>query len=435
MADAFPDRSAIVSSQLAQLRSLVSALIPANPFYARKLSAAGVTAGISSLEEFSRTIPFTTKQEIVDDQTAHPPCGTNLTFPVGHYTRFHQTSGTTGTPIRWLDTPESWNGMIDSWAEIFHAAGVTAADRVFFAFSFGPFLGFWLAFDAAQRIGCLCLPGGGLSSAARLRVMLDTSATVLCCTPTYAARLAEVAAEGRIDLRTARVKTLIVAGEAGGSIPATRTRLEQLWNGARVFDHHGMTETGPVTFECPNRPGVLHVIESAYLAEVIDPATRKPVGAGRTGELVLTTLRRIGSPLLRYRTGDLARPGPQLSTLDAQPCICGRHTLTLEGGILGRADDMVVVRGVNIFPSAVEEIIHACGDVAEYQVTVDRVNSLTELSVRIEPAPDCADAAGVAKRLEKVFQDTFALRVPVTTVPPGTLLRFEMKAKRWVNED
>lgn len=307
MADAFLDRSAIVSQQLAQLRRLLAALIPANRFYSEKLSGAGLEADVRSLDEFSQKVPFTTKQEIVEDQRRYPPYGSDLTFPLERYTRLHATSGTTGAPLRWLDTPESWNWMVENWTEVYRAAGVTAADRLLFAFSFGPFLGFWLAFEAAQGIGCMCLPAGGLSSAARLRMILDNSVSVLCCTPTYAARLAEVAAEEKIDLRQSCVNTIIVAGEPGGSVPATRTRLSQLWNNARIFDHHGMTEVGPVTYECPQRPCVLHVLESAYYAEVIDPATAQPGAAGETGELILTTLGRTGSPLLRYRTGDLVK--------------------------------------------------------------------------------------------------------------------------------
>ena len=191
--DSFPARPAIAASQLNQLRRLFTALLPANPFYTKKISQAGASATVTGLHGFSEKFPFTTKQEIDEDQRAHPPYGTNLTFPLDRYTRFHQTSGTTGAPLRWLDTPESWNWMVESWTEVFCAAGATASDRVFFAFSFGPFIGFWLAFEAAQRIGCLCIPGGGLSSAARLRVMIDNGATILCCTPTYALRLAEVA--------------------------------------------------------------------------------------------------------------------------------------------------------------------------------------------------------------------------------------------------
>jgi phenylacetate-CoA ligase len=431
MADVFPDRSAIASAQLEQLRRLLAALVPANSFYTKKYSRTGITPAVTSLEEFPEKFPFTTKTEIVEDQRAHPPYGTNLTFELERYTRLHATSGTTAAPLRWLDTPESWNWMVESWTDVFRAAGVAAADRVLFAFSFGPFIGFWLAYEAAQRIGCLSIPGGGLNSAARLRILIDNGVTVLCCTPTYAARLAEVAAEEKTDLRAAKVKTIIVAGEPGGSIPATRQRLAQLWNGARIFDHHGMTEVGPVSHECPKCPGVLHVIEPACFAEVIDPQSGTPAGPGQSGELVLTTLGRIGSPLLRYRTGDLVKrrtQNPERGTA----CECGRHTLVLEGGILGRTDDMVIVRGVNVYPAAVEDIIRSCGDVAEFQVTLNNARSLTELHVQIEPTPGCADSSALAKRVEKAFQDSLALRVPVTTVTRGTLPRFEMKAKRWV---
>ena len=412
-----PSRAEIATSQLEQLRSLVAELFPGNAFYSQKWNAAGVTFDVASLADFSRRFPFTTKSELVQNQLAHPPFGTNLTYPLDRYTRFHQTSGTTGTPLRWLDTPESWDWMLDSWTEIYRAAGVSGADRVYFAFSFGPFIGFWMAFEAAARMGALCLPGGGMSSAARLRGILDNGATVLCCTPTYALRLAEVAAAEKIDLRRSRVKTIIVAGESGGSIPPMRARLEQHWPGARVFDHHGMTETGPVTYECPARPGVLHVIESAYLAEIVEPGTGNPVAPSQPGELVLTTLGRLGSPLLRYRTGDVVKT-------DFRPCGCGRNEMALAGGILGRTDDMIVVRGVNIYPSAVEEIINAAAGVAEYQVRVNTSQALAELSVQIEPAPDCADADVLIAKLEKEFQARFALRVPVTKVAAGTLPRF-----------
>ena len=420
-----PSRAAINTSQLEQLRSLVAELFPGNVFYSQKYNATGITFDVASLEDFSRRFPFTTKTELVENQRSHPPFGTNLTYPLDRYTRFHQTSGTTGTPLRWLDTPESWDGMLDGWTEVYRAAGAGRGDRIYFAFSFGPFIGFWMAFEAATRMGALCLPGGGMSSATRIRGILDNAATILCCTPTYAIRLAEVAAEEKIDLRRTNVKTIIVAGEPGGSIPSIRARIEQLWPGARVFDHHGMTEVGPVTYECPMQPGVLHVIESAYYAEVIDPATGHSIPPGREGELVLTTLGRTGSPLLRYRTGDLVKTDPH-------PCPCGRSEMALTGGILGRTDDMIVVRGVNIYPSAVEEIIRAIDGVSEYQVRISAVHALTELSLQIEARPGCEDAANLAAKIEKSFQTQFALRIPVTTVPAGTLPRFEMKAKRWI---
>lgn len=423
-------RQALVASQLEQLRSLVAELFPGNSFYSAKLQARGVTFDIASLADFSQRFPFTTKPELMRDQQANPPFGTNLTYPLERYTRFHQTSGTAAAPLRWLDTAESWDWMVESWMEIFQVAGVRAGDRVYFAFSFGPFIGFWLAFDAAERLGCLCIPGGGLSSIGRLRAILENKINILCCTPTYALRLAEVAAEQKIAPNAARLRTLIVAGEPGGSVPAIRARLAAAWPGAGIFDHHGMTEVGPVTYQCPARDCVLHVRESAYYAEIVNAEGRSLSQPGEIGELVLTTLGRTGSPLLRYRTGDLVR-----AARPAQPgglCQCGRAELALDGGILGRADDMVVVRGVNVFPSAVEEVIRGRDGVAEFRVELGNERSLEQLSVQIEPRPDCANAAELVKNLEHDFEAALALRIPVTLVPAGTLPRFEMKSKRWV---
>ncbi len=419
----FPKRLAIGTSQFDQLRVLLAAVFGRNPFYSAKFDAAGVGYKPRHLGEFTDAFPFTTKAEITADQEAHPPYGTNLTLPLERYTRLCQTSGTSGTPLRWLDTPESWEWMLRNWEQIYRAAGVQRGDRAFFAFSFGPFLGFWTAFEAAARVGALCLSGGAMSSSGRLRAIFDHQANVLCCTPTYALRLAEVAAEEKIDLTQSPVRLIIVAGEPGGSIPATRARLEQLWPGARVFDHHGMTEVGPVSYECPVRPGVLHVIETSYLAEVIDPATGRAAEEGSAGELVLTTLGRIGSPVLRYRTGDLVKPSYGL-------CECGRHEMALEGGILGRIDDMVIVRGVNIFPSAVEQIMSSCADVLEYRVLVSTSDALAEMEVQVETQLGASEA--VVQELQGEFDRAFRLRVPVKIVPAGTLPRAETKAKRFV---
>jgi phenylacetate-CoA ligase len=406
----------IEAAQLAKLRSLLAEVARSNPFYSSKLAKAGVTREISSLDEFFHCVPFTRKQEIVDDQRANPPYGSNLTYPIQRYTRLCQTSATKGKALNWLDTPESWDWMLDSWTQVYRAAGVTAEDRIFFAFSFGMFLGFWTAFDSAARLGCLRIPGGGMSSAARLNAMLDTGSTVLCCTPTYALRLAEVAVEEGIDLSRLKIRRILVAGEPGGSIPSVRARIEALWPGARLVDHHGMTETGPVSYGCPARPGVLHVIESGFIAEVIDR------------ELVLTNLGRAGSPLLRYRTGDLVEPAADY------PCECGSYELALLGGILGRADDMVVVRGVNVYPSAVEEIVRVVGGVAEYRVEIDASRSLPELRIQVEPSAECRDANGLAQRLHAELHHVLGLRIAVSSVPRGELPRFEMKAQRWVRQ-
>jgi phenylacetate-CoA ligase len=382
------------------LQQLIAA-IKGNRFYTKKLAACS-------------EIPFTTKRELIEDQRAHPPYGSNLTFPLERYTRFSQTNGTTGTPLRWLDTPESWDWMVGNWSRVYEAAGVGWGDRIFFAFSFGPFLGFWVAFEAASRMGCLSIPGGGMRSSARLRAILDNEVTVLCCTPTYALRLGESAQEENIDLSGSKVRRIIVAGEPGGSIRSTQDRIERLWPGARVVDHHGMTEVGPVSYACPASPRVLHVIESSYVAEIIDAEG----GAVDHGELVLTNLGRIGSPLIRYRTGDIVQRGA---------CACGSSDLALEGGILARTDDMVVVRGVNLYPTAIEDILRAVDGIAEYRVEIRTERSLSEMSIQVEAS---GDERGLVHRLEGALRDTLGLRIPVTMV--GSLPRFEMKAQRWV---
>jgi phenylacetate-CoA ligase len=254
------DREYLERLQLEKVRGLLKSLLPANPFYVQKLSACGPGYSPKDLDEFRRRIPLTSRHELVRDRMSHPPYGTNLTFPLESYVRCHQTSGSTTVPIRWLDTAETWNHIVENWVQILGAAGVTPKDRFFFAFSFGPFLGFWSALDAVIRLGYFCFPGGAMTSLARLQAIVDNAITVLCCTPTYAQHLGELAQEKKIDLKAGCVRLLIVAGESGGSIPSTRARIEQLWPGATVFDHHGMTEVGPVSYQCPEKPGVLHIL-------------------------------------------------------------------------------------------------------------------------------------------------------------------------------
>jgi phenylacetate-CoA ligase len=404
-------RAGLEAEQLALLRSLLKEIVPANAFYTAKLGNCGE---LTSLEDFTRSVPFTTKTELTEDQKAHPPYGSNLTFPLERYTRFSQTSGTSAAPLRWLDTPESWEWMLGNWETIYRAAGVSSGDRVFFAFSFGPFLGFWTSFEAAARLGLLCIPGGGLSSEARMHAIVETGATILCCTPTYALRL------GQIGSADSKIRTIIVAGEPGGSIPSTRAQIEKLWPGAHVFDHHGMTEVGPVSYECSERPGTLCVIEHSYLAEIIDPVTGQAVGDGQNGELVLTTLGRTGSPLLRYRTGDVVRK------------TFVNDILAFEGGILGRSDEMIIVRGVNLYPTAVEQIIRQHAEIAEYRVELGNSDVMDEIAIMIEPVDGCVTPATLAAKLESELKRAFALRIPVSIATPGALPRFEMKAKRWV---
>jgi len=415
------NRDALVKHQTHRLRELLQAILPANRFYAEKLSVAGIDPKqIQTLADFFR-LPFTTKAELSADQLAHPPYGQVLTYPLSRYVRYCQTSGTTSQPLRWLDTPESWSWLLGCWEQIYEIVGVSAGDRLFFAFSFGPFLGFWTAFDAASRLGCLCFPGGGMSSVARLRFLLDNQATVVLCTPTYALHMAEIAAQQKIDLKSGPVQKLIVAGEPGGSIPATRARIESAW-GARVFDHHGLTEVGAAAIECPENPAGMHILESEYVAEVIDPANSRPVSPGTIGELVLTNLGRSGSPVLRYRTGDLVKADPN-------PCPCGRALLRMQGGILGRADDMIHIRVNNLYPSALEAVIRRFPEVAEYRVEIDQSQSLTALRIELEPSSESL-ATGLAERVERAIREELLFRAELCVVSPGSLPRYEMKAQR-----
>lgn len=411
------DRTALREMQWGKLAGLLKRIGGTDSFYARRMAADGV-GEVGDLESFVRRVRCTTKEELLADRLDRVPFGSQMLEGPERYTRFCQTSGTsTGQPMAWVDTPESWEAMLGCWRRVYEAAElVPGVDRVFFAFSFGPFLGFWTAFEAAAR-DYLVLPGGGLSSQARLECLRRYQATVLCCTPTYALRLGEqIGEESGVNLEELAVRKVIVAGEPGGCVPAVRRRIEALW-GARVFDHHGMTEVGPVSYEAVGNPGGLMVIEEAYLAEVVDRVTGEEVEEGASGELVLTTLDRAACPLLRYRTGDLVR----------KRIVDGR--LFLEGGILCRVDDMVVVRGVNVYPAAVEEVVRGFAEVVEFEVEQREVEAMTELTLRVELVEGADEA--VVERLGAKLRDTFALRMPVRVAAAGTLPRHEFKSNRW----
>lgn len=305
------------------------------------------------------------------------------------------------------------------------AAGVTGEGRVFVPFSFGPFIGFWGGFEAAAHMGCFVLPAGGMTTSARLHHLLDHAATVVLCTPTYALRLAEVAEEHGLDLSNSPVRTLIVAGEPGGNIPAARRRIEQRW-GARVFDHSGMTEIGCYGFQCDADPTAMHILETEFIPEVVDPRDAAPVSDGVEGELVLTNLGRLGSPLIRYRTGDVVR-------MIRTRCACGRWFARLQGGILGRVDDMLVVRGNNVFPATIEGIIREFAEVAEFVIRVGRERPMAELNIDVEPLANASNA-GLGERIVAAIRDRLHFRAVVRVVPQGSLPRSELKSRRVVRD-
>ena len=420
-------RGEIATRQAELLTRLLQAIDGRNLFYTGKLAAAGVKVSALVFPRDLNELPLTTKTELVADQEAAPPWGTVLTEPLDRYTRYNQTSSTTGRPLRWLDTAESWQWLLECWKAVYRGARVGPADRILFPFSFGPFLGFWTAYDAGTQLGAHCIPAGGMTSHARLGLIHVVEPTVICCTPTYALRLIEVAREIQgpdSKLSESAVRVLIVAGEPGGSIPATRARIEQGW-GARVIDHHGLTEVGPVSFECWESPGFVHLNETEFICEVLDAVAGTPVPDGQAGELIITTLGRIASPVIRYRTGDIV-----VRTTDR--CACGRTLARLEGGIRSRADDMVNIRGVNVYPAAIEAVLRAIDEIVEYRATVESSAALRTLSIEIELAPSTPQPDAIASRAALTLREALGLNAPVAVVGQGTLPRFEMKANRFV---
>lgn len=413
-------RERVTQQQIVRLQTMLRDVLASNTFYRTRLGAVGVddARAMASLDDLAR-LPFTTKQDLVDDQAAHAPFGSNLTYPLARYVRLHQTSGTTGRPLRWLDTRESWDWWARCWGGVYRAGGITEHDRIFFAFSFAPFIGFWAAFAGAEHIGAMAISGGAQDSRQRLKNMMELGATALCCTPSYALHLAEMAAADNIDLRSSTVERIVVAGEPGGSIPGTRSRIEDAW-GAKVFDHAGATEVGAYGFTCTMQSG-MHLNEGEFIVEVVDPASGKP---SDIGELVITNLGRLGSPIIRYRTGDEVR-------LDRSPCECGRTFVRLIGGIAGRIDQMLIVRGVNVYPSAIEAIVREEPAVREFAIVLERVHEMDQLELQLELAGD--HAPEVAERIARACAYGLGFRVRVSVVPPGTLPRFELKARRVVD--
>jgi phenylacetate-CoA ligase len=404
-----------------KLRTLLREL-GTNPFYQEKFAAAGLTmSDVRGFSDLAR-LPFTTKSELAAEQLAHPPYGRLLTYPLSHYRYLHQTSGTTGRSLKWLDTATDWEWFTRCWAEVYRGAGVTENDLVFLAFSFGPYVSHWTGIDGARGIGALCLSGGGMGSEQRLRTIIENRCTVLVCTPTYALHLAEVAAQMGLDLRESDIRLTIHAGEPGASVPNVKRRIETAW-GARCFDHAGATEVGAWAFDCLADDCDMHLNELEFFFEVIDPNTCAPVAEGTRGELVITSLGRPGMPVLRYRTGDLVE-------LINAPCPCGRKLARIKGGVLGRADDMLSVRGVNVYPAAIDNLLRALPDVIEYEVEIRCVAEMDDLLIKVETT-NAHPFAEIEKAILTAFRSQLNIRVNVQQTEAGSLPRYEFKARRF----
>ncbi len=424
-------REQLESLQVRKLKRLLEWTEAQVPYHAKRLANAGVSAdSVNSLDDIRR-IPFMTREEWMQGQLDQPPYGPILATDEDLAIRYHLTSGTTGrTPIRVLDGTKDWEWIAEMWCYGFWGFGVRPNDRVFFAFSYGTFVGFWGAHYACEKLGCLALPGGNMTTEARVKQIMDMNATVVCSTPTYALRMAQEAQTMGIDLASGPVQKLILSGEPAGSIPATKKLIEDQW-GAKAGDTAGMTELGTImVFECDRQPGGTHIIEDHYIEEVVDPESGEPVDYGERGERVVTSFGRGFIPVIRYRTRDFVVKVPGTN------CSCGRTFDIYEGGIQGRVDDMKLVRGTNVYPRAVEAIVREYPEVDEFQIhlyTAEGIRDEIEVLVEI-PDPQVDSDALLAKLATDLAEAHEGLRFGVKQTENESLPRFELKAKRLLDE-
>ena len=423
-------RDALLEHQIDLFRKQIAYVYERAPMYKRKFDQAGIRPEqIKTIEDVQK-VPFTVKEELRQSQERYPPFGDFHCIPPEEGVRVFQTTGTTGIPVRSLLSKKDWLEVYyDQFMYFMYGYGITKADTIFIPFNYGLYLAWWGIHSSFEQGGVLVIPGGGQSSEDRIRNILEWKPTVVCGTPTYILFLGDIAKKMEVDLSKTTVRVVITAGEPGAQIPSTKKQIETTW-GAKNYDDIGSTEISNFGFECVAQKGT-HVIESMFLAEVIDPVTGKNLGPGQEGELVLTNLCCESMPLIRWRMGDIVK-------FDMKKCDCGRTFLRLDGGVIGRADDMFQFGGVNIFPSAIENFIHGTKEFSnEYQVIAPKMGSGKHLRIRVEPSSPALSKEEM-DRAVKAFKETFKFRIGVTpevdVVKIGELPRFEGKARRVIRE-
>jgi phenylacetate-CoA ligase len=415
--------------QLIKLRRIADWAYRESPFHRRSFESAGFHPDqLKSLDDLRR-IPFLTREDWMDSISAHPLFGDLPTTSEVNAIRYHLTSGTSGrTPIRVLDGTKDWAWISEMWCYGMWGFGVRPEDIVYFAFGYGHFIGFWGAHYACEKIGALVIPGGAQTTEARVRQIIDMGVTTVCSTPTYALRLWQQATEMGIDLATeGKVNKVVLSGEPAGSIPAVKRQLEEAW-GAKCGDTAGMTELGTIMiFECDRQPGGTHIIEDHFIEEVVNPDTGEEVGYGELGERVVTSFGRALIPVLRYRTKDMVMKVPYST------CSCGRTGDLYDGGIRGRWDDMKLIRGTNVYPRAVESIVREHDAIDEFQIYIWRRDDIRdEITIKVEVKPG---REAEWPQLEQALLDELAqahegLHFLIELMDPGSLPRFELKARR-----
>jgi phenylacetate-CoA ligase len=416
--------------QWRKIRRLGRVVFDKNPFYQQRWRSAGLRDWdeIKAMDDF-RQLPLVSRDDLAQSQEEHPPYGQNMTWPFEKYVSWYRTSGRKGNPLLVLGSKEDLDFYAESWAYNLYAIGLGPRNVLYIAFSFGPFAGWWGAVSGAQRIGMMMIPGGGQRTKQRLQFIQDYEPDAVASLPSYALRMAKVAEEEGIDLPSSSVRTLIHGGEPGASIPATRARLERAW-GAKAYDSVGQSEVGHYGFECVHQSGV-HVVESEFFIEVLAEGSDEPVEVGERGELVITGLGRVGTPIIRYRTGDLVR-------LAEDSCLCGRAFVRLAGGLLSRADEMITVRGVNVFPTAIENLVMGFPEVSDFRAHVYTHRGMKEIALKVELTSDAyatGEAEVLAERVASELRRKLSLNTQVEALAPGSIPETPGKAYRFKLSD
>jgi len=418
------------SLQLGRFKERMAYVYEKSPMYQKKYDDAGIKpSDIKTLSDISK-VPFTVKEELRESQIGNPPWGDFMCVPPEEGVRVFQTTGTTGIPVKVMLNKKDWTThFYEQFMHFMYAYGISTSDILYVPFGYGLYIAWWGFQAALEQAGVMIVPGGAQSSKDRVRNIFDWGATVVCGTPTYLLHLGETATKMGISLADSEISVVVAAGEPGANVKATKKAIEDIW-GARCYDDIGSSEISNFGFECIYQKGT-HVNENMFYAECLDPDTLEPVKDGEVGELVLSNLCTETMPLIRYRIKDLVK-------FNRETCECGRTFLRLDGGILGRSDDMFQFAGVNVFPSAIENIIRKVDCFSnEYQIIVPAMGSGKRLKIRVEPATDRVSSKEMQKALDQFLEAfkysiTFTPEVEVAEI--GELPRFELKAKRLIRE-